>query len=148
RRISCVGIEDVRIDRPADPNQMFDEFGHAANAEPAYHRARDLVANQITEYGRMTAISADRIADGLYDFFARRLLSQKLNVFRPWQRDHHPHACRRALIQEPAGRWMINTEQINANFPHQGEVDCELLRFAEIIAFRIRLERAVGHTFD
>src|SRR5256714_4478752 len=58
-RIAGIRKENVRIRVAADPDQVFDEFGHAADAEPPNHRARDLVADEITEDGGVTAIGGD-----------------------------------------------------------------------------------------
>src|SRR5262249_46237883 len=50
RRIGRIGKKDIGIDRAPDANKMFDEFGHAADTEPARHRARDLVTDQVSEH--------------------------------------------------------------------------------------------------
>ena len=62
RRISRVGKENVGIDRAADANQFFHELGDPAHAEPAHHRARDFVADQVTEDSGMTDVCLHRIA--------------------------------------------------------------------------------------
>src|SRR6202040_1918753 len=59
-RIAGVGEKHVRIGLTADSNQVLDKFSHAPDAEPAHHRARDLVADEITENGGVTAMRRDR----------------------------------------------------------------------------------------
>ena len=60
RRITRVGKENVRIGLAPDANEVLDEFRHAPHAEPAHHRARDFVADEITEDRRMTGMFGDR----------------------------------------------------------------------------------------
>ena len=62
RRISRVRKERVGIDRAADADQFLHELRDAAHAEPAHHRARDFVADQVTEDRGMTDIRLHRIA--------------------------------------------------------------------------------------
>ena len=71
RRISRVGKENIGVLRASDADEMFDKLGHASHAKPARHRARDLVADQITEHRWVADVSAhgasrhsrDRVAD-------------------------------------------------------------------------------------
>ena len=50
RRKRRVGKENVRIDRAADADEMFDKLNHVPDAEPARHRAGDFVADEITQH--------------------------------------------------------------------------------------------------
>src|SRR5207244_10635892 len=54
RWIRRVRKENLRIDGASDSNQLFDKLGDASHAEPAHHRARNFVTDQITKYGGMT----------------------------------------------------------------------------------------------
>ena len=69
RRISRVGKEHIRIDRPPDANQLLDKFRHAPHAEPAHHRAGDFVADQITKDCRMSGVRLHGRADSFGDLF-------------------------------------------------------------------------------
>src|SRR6202043_1965510 len=60
RRISGVGKENIRIDRASDLNQFLHKIGDATHTEPAHHRARDLISDEVTENRRMTGMRADR----------------------------------------------------------------------------------------
>ena len=60
RRITRVGKENVRIGRAPDPDEVLDKFRHAPHAEPAHHRGRNFVADEITEDRGMTGIRFDR----------------------------------------------------------------------------------------
>src|SRR5205807_9780289 len=99
RRITGVGEENIWIALAADANQVLDEFSDAAHAQPAHHRARDLIADEIAEDGGMTAMRRDRFPDHSGNLIARRFLAQKLHMFRPGQRDEDAHSRRGAAIQ-------------------------------------------------
>src|SRR5205085_7794126 len=77
RRISRVGKKNVRINRASDAHQIFDELSDTAHAEPAGHRARDLVADEITKHGRIANVTTHRAANRSRDFIAHFFVAQK-----------------------------------------------------------------------
>src|SRR5258708_1333994 len=148
RRISRVRKENVRIDCTTDSNQMFDKLGYAAHPEPAHHRTGDFISNQITEDRRMTAMFAHRLVHRTRNLVARFFLSQKLDMLRPRQRDEHTHPGRRATIEKPARRRVINTDEVEPSLAHEREIDVDLLRPPEMISLRVRLDWPGGHAFN
>ena len=118
RRISGVGVKDIRIDLPSDAHQFLHELGDATHPQPARHLRRDFVAHEVTQDGGMTGVGANRPLHRLFDFLARLALTQKLNVLFPRQGDEHAHACGQAFIEKPAGRRMINAQNIEPDLAH------------------------------
>ena len=49
RWISGVGKKNIRIHATSDPNQFLYEFCDAACPEPTHHRARNFIADEVTE---------------------------------------------------------------------------------------------------
>ena len=107
--------------------RCLDEFRHAPHAEPAHHRGRDFVADEITEDGRMPRMLGDRRSDRLDDLAPRLCPHEKLDVFRPRQRDQDPHARRRAAIEKPARRQVINAHDVDPELAHLREIAPRLL---------------------
>src|SRR5436190_3937269 len=147
RRIARVGKKHVWIDLAPDSNQLLDELRHPFYAKPADHRARDLVAHEITEDRGMTAIHRDLRSNHLDDL-AARLAAQKLDMFGPGQRNEDTHSCGGAAIQKPNRRDVINPDDVEPCFPHLREIALHLGARAEVMAFRVRLERPVGNALD
>src|SRR5215469_937478 len=77
RRICGIRKECIRIERPADLNQLLDKFNYPTRTEPACHRARDFVADQITKNCRMPRVSFDGSADIFRDLFANGSFTQE-----------------------------------------------------------------------
>ena len=76
------------------------------------------------------------------------LPTKKLHMFGPGQSDQNAHARRRATIQKPARRHVIDANDVDPEFAHLREVTARLLVRAEVMAFRIRFERPVGDALD
>ena len=60
RRITRVGKENVRIGLAPDADQLLDKFGYAPDAEPAHHRGRNFVPDEVTEDRGMTGMFRNR----------------------------------------------------------------------------------------
>src|SRR5712691_605864 len=127
---------------------MLDKLRDASHTEPARHRARDLVADQITEHGRITDISPDRVADHLYNFIAHFLLAQKFDVLFPRQRNQNADPGSETFFQEPFRRRMIYTHYVQTGLAHHTKIDIHLLRPAESVSVGVGLKWAVGRAFD
>ena len=73
---------------------------------------------------------------------------QKFDVLGPWQSDECAHSRFRADIEKPARRTMINANNVKSGLANLGQVSRGLFSRAEIIARRVRFERAVGDALD
>ena len=118
------------------------------HTEPARHRARNLIAHQITEHRWMTNVSAHGAAHHPHDFVANFFVPQKLNVLFPRQRDQNTHSGRETFFQEPVWRRMINAQHVQTDLAHHAKIDIHLFRPTETVPDRVRFERAVGRAFD
>ena len=148
RRIGCVGIKNIRVHRASDPNKMLNKLGHAAHTQPARHRARDLVTDQITEHGRVTGISPDGVADHPRNFIAHLFLAQKFDVLFPRQRNQNPDPGRQTFFQEPVRRRMVNPNGIDTDLAHHAKIDIDLFGPAKSVPVCVRFERPVGGPLD
>ena len=148
RRITRVGKENVRIRFASDADERFEKLRHAPHAEPAHHRRRDFVADEITKDGRVPRMLGDRGSHRLHDLASSLCPNEKLHMLRPRESDQHAHAGRGATIEKPARRQMINAHDVDPELAHLGEVAARLLLRAKVIAGRIRLERPVGGALD
>ncbi len=147
RRIARIREKHIRIGLAADSNQLLDEFRHTPHAQPAHHRAGNLVADEIPEDRWMPAIRGHRLFHHRDDLFPR-LPAQELDMFRPGQRDENAHARRRATIQEPERRDVIDPDDVQSRFPHLREVALHLCGRAEVMPFRVRSEGPVGYALN
>ena len=127
---------------------MLDKFRDASHAEPARHRARDFVTDQITEHGRIADISPGCVPHHPCNFVAYFLLPQKFDVLFPRQRDQNSHSSRETFFQEPFRRRMINPQHVQTDLAHHPKIDIHLLRPTESVSFLVRFKRAVGRAFD
>src|SRR5260370_24862303 len=100
------------------------------------------------EYRRMAGILTDRNTKRFGNLLACFPVTQKFDVFRPWQRNKHAYPHTRAAIEKPA-RWsVINPHQVQATLAHQSKIDIDLLRSSQIISVRVRLKGSVSDAFD
>ena len=83
RRIARVGKKNVRIGFAPDADELLDEFGHPPHAEPAHHRARDLVPDKITEDRRVTAMLPRPLSEPIATIFAARFLGAEIRRASP-----------------------------------------------------------------
>ena len=127
---------------------MLNKLGHAAHTEPARHRARDLVTDQITEHGRITDTSPDGVADHLRNSIAHFFLAQKFDVLFPRQRNQNPDPGRQTFFQEPVRRRMVNPNGIDPDLAHHAKIDIGLFGPAETVPVCVRFERPVGGPLD
>src|SRR5947209_11451214 len=86
-------------------------------------------------------------ANGFNYLFASRSLTQKLDMFFPWQRHKHSHTDSSTTVEIPTWRRVINPHQIQTSLPHQRKIGIKLLRPPEVVAISVRLERTVSHAF-
>src|SRR5437764_11777751 len=107
---------------------MLNKLGHAAHTEPARHRTRDLVTDQITEHGRITDTSPDSVADHLRNSIAHFFLAQKFDVLFPRQRNQNPNPGRQTFFQEPVRRRMVNPNGIDPDLAHHATIDISTVR--------------------
>src|SRR5206468_10751219 len=105
--ISGIRKQDIGIDRPSDPNQFLHKFHDSTAAEPADHRARSFIADEITEDCTVTCVRTYRNADGFGNLFAGRSFAQKLDMFCPRKRHKNAHPGSGATIKKPARRRMV-----------------------------------------
>ena len=83
---------------------VLEEFRDPPHAEPADHRGRDLVADEITENRRMTGMLRHRLAHRSHDLAPVFCPDEELDVLGPRQRDQDAHPGSRAAIEKPARR--------------------------------------------
>src|SRR4029077_4477762 len=140
--------ENVVIDRATNPHQMLDELNHAADAEPPSHRARNLVADQISQHCGIADITLHRRPHHTANLVANFFLTQKLDVLFPRERDQDAHVGGDAFLKKPCRRCVINPKHVDTDLAHHSKIDIHLFRPSELIAIRIRFERAVGHALD
>ena len=95
----------------------------------------------------MTAIRGHRRSNHRDDLMPR-LPAQELDMFRPGQRDENAHSRRRATIQEPERRDVIDPDDVQSDFAHLREIALHLIARAEVMPFRVRFERPVGDALD
>src|SRR5207302_7758906 len=114
------------------------KLGYSPHTEPARHRARNFVSDEVTKNRWMTRMFADRCPNRIANFVARFFLSQKLDVFRPRERDQHADTGGRAPIEKPPRRNVINTNKVQSHLTHQRKIGIRLFRLPEIISLRVR----------
>src|SRR2546421_11386037 len=96
----------------------------------------------------MSGMHFDGVGNRADDFVASRTFGQKFDVFGPWQSDECAHSRFRAGIEKPAWRAMINASNVESGLANLGQIARGLFSRPEVIAQRIRFERAVGDALD
>ena len=96
----------------------------------------------------MPGMFRDRFSDELDDRSPCFRPGEKLDMLRPRERDEDAHAGFCTTIEKPARRQMIDACHVDPELAHLREVTPRLLRGAEIIAGRVRLEWSVGGALD
>src|SRR5438874_3638135 len=84
RRIRRIGKQSAWRYSAAQGNEVFDEFRDAADAKPANHLRRNLIANEIGQQRGMIIVRFDRTSYGTSDFSARGFIPQEFDVLCPW----------------------------------------------------------------
>ena len=127
---------------------MFEELRYPAHAEPAHHRARNFIPDEVTEDRGMTGIFSHRFPHRVGDRITSRFLAQKFDVLRPWHRDQNAHPDGRATIEEPQRRDMINADDVDSELAHLGEIAICLFGRPKVVPGGVRFERPVGYALN
>ena len=127
---------------------MFDELRHPAHAEPAHHRARNFIPDQITKDRWMAGIFGNAFSDRINDRVACRFLAQKFDMLRPRQRDKNAHPDARTPIEKPQRRDVVNTNDVDSELAHLGEIPICLIWWPKIVSGSVRFEWPVGYALD
>ena len=96
----------------------------------------------------MPGMHFDGVGNGAGDFISGRTSGQKFDVLGPWQSDECAHSRFGAGIEKPAGRTMINANNVKSRLANLGQVARGLSSRPEVIARRVRFEWAIGDALD
>src|SRR5260370_39367604 len=117
---------------------MLDKLRDASHSEPARHRARNLVADQITEHCWIADISPNCAPHDPRNFIAYFFLAEKFDVLFPRQRNQNADSGSETFFQEPFRRRMINTHYVQTGLAYHTKVDIHLLRPSESASGGVR----------
>ena len=147
-RIARVGIQRLRVHRARDIDEMFDKIGHALGSQPADHRRRDFVADEIRKDRLVPLVAGHRVADRFDDLLADLAVVEKLDVFGPGDRDNRAHPVIAANIEKPLRRDVVNADDVHPEFAHHLEILRGAFGRREEIAVGIGPEGAVSDAFE
>ena len=114
---------------------------------PADYVRRDLVADEIGEYRRVTATSTHAVADSLLNFGLNRSAVEKGDVLRPWQaRQTLTRLLRR--VQKPYWRYCKDADGIDPGRDHEFEIFFDDFTLRELSAMTADRKWTVGDALD
>jgi hypothetical protein len=147
--LSPVGGEGEGIVLFDDTNERVEEFLHAPGAVPADEIGRNFVVDEEAEHGRMTGVGQRGLGDIGADGFDGLGLVEEEDALVPRDGDHDAEAEFLGEIEEPAGRRVVDAQDIDAEVAHEAEVDGDFFRRGKIgAAFGVGAEGAVGDALE
>ncbi len=125
-----------------------EKAAHRVGAVPAHHIGRDLIADQIGEYRRMTTASADFGRHCLADLRLNCRAVEKGDVLRPRKPDQNLQTDQLRGIEQPERRHRKDPDGVDAGFGHQREIGIDDRVFGELRPMAALWEGAVSDAFD
>src|SRR5207302_5477810 len=117
-------------------------------AVPAHDRGWDLVANRVTEHGRVAGAGPDACAYALLDRLDALRLVQEGHVLLPRQPYQDVEAVLVREVEQPAGWHRIGPDRVDAVRGHRGEVLGDRLEPGKVVSVLVGAEGPVGDTAD
>ena len=140
-----VGGEGEGVVAFDDADERVEELFHPPRAVPAHEIGWNLIIDEKTEQGRMTGIGLCRFRNVALNGGDSLAIVEKEHTLVPGNGNHHTQAVALGEIQKPAGRRVINAQDIDPEFAHQQEIEGHALRRGKVRpAFRLRPKRTIS----